>query len=162
MNDKNPKKQSKGENMEEFICEIENNLKTTESPISKNTKLRELISKVVSYSPYIKDIEDLNEEGDVVFKASMKDLGLTYDLFCNYKSEIFSVFTANFIGELLVRENIDLFAKILTKIEVEDYPDMVHKYGHKKFGMEICNDIVLFKFHISLIQYILIEEFRSV
>ena len=67
---------------------------------------------------------------------------------------------ADFLGELLVRENINKFAEILTKVPNIDYAVVVNKYKHTRFGMRMKGDGFIFKFHINLVQKILTEDFK--
>jgi len=124
------------------------------------SKLRALLNLIVGSSPTILDIGNCDQEGEVIFSVSMKEAGITYNTFKEFKLEIFSNFVVDFMGELLIRENIDLFASKLTTIDSEAYADIVNEYEHKRFGMKILQDNLVFSFHVSLLQDILTEDFK--
>lgn len=147
--------------MDEFVTEIQNNIGiASEDNKKKHKKFRELFSKIIFSSTEINIVDKCDTEGDVIFEVPMRSIGVSYDTLINYRNEISSDFAANFIGELLVRENIDRFAKIMTDLK-EDYTDRVNKYIHGRFGMKIYKDKFILRFHISLIQRILTEDFRK-
>jgi len=148
-----------GDNMDEFITAIKNNIGTQCGPDKKSNRFREFLHIISTSNPEIRIIEKCSDEGDVTFEVSMKSLGISYDNLIKYKYEICSDFSANFLGELLVRENIEKFVKIITELK-DDYKSKVTKFEHKKFGMKIFRDKFIFVFHISLIQSILTEDFR--
>jgi hypothetical protein len=125
----------------------------------KDTNFREFISIIIQNSPEIKIVDKINEGGDVKFSVKMKDLGLNLDSFFKYKNEIFSDFMANFLGGLLVRENISKFSDILTDIDIEEYTSIVNDFEHRQFGMEVSNRNFVFSFHVSLLQSILVGKF---
>ena len=127
----------------------------------KSYRMRELLKTIASRSPKIRIGQKYSETGDISFSVPRTELGLKFNDFTNWKSEIFSVFFANFLGEFLVRENIDRFAKILTKIDLDQYNEIVNRYEHKKFGMEYSKDHLVFSFHASLLQTILTEDIKK-
>ena len=104
--------------------------------------------------------DECTEAGDVTFEIPMKSLGLEYDIYLKYKKDICSDFISNFMGELLVRENLNQFAKILTGISHESYPSLVNRFEHRKFGMDVIKGKFSFVFHISLLEDILLEDLR--
>jgi hypothetical protein len=88
----------------------------------------------------------------------MKSVGVTYDVMVDYRDEVVSGLVSNFIGELMIRENIDKFAKIIMELG-DNYLDRVNKFHHEGFGNRIWKDKFIFTFHISLVQRILTEKF---
>ena len=147
--------------MDDFIIAMENTRKKMECS-DKSNKLRKLILKLISCDPPpIKIIEEYNEEGDIKFEVAMKDLGLSFEIYEEYKKEILFDFTASFIGELLVRENIKEFAKILTGLDARNYSKIVNGFEHNKFGVKVFKNKLIFSFHISLLQFILFEDFKK-
>jgi hypothetical protein len=144
--------------MEEFI--IDKKKVDYDKKKSGTSKLREICSKIILSPCYISIIESCNDDGDIVFEIPMDSLGISRENIMLYKNEISSEFVANFIGEFLVRENIAKFAKIIFNLK-EDYIDRVNKFVHGRFGMKIYNDRFVFRFHASLIQRILLEDFRK-
>jgi hypothetical protein len=145
--------------MDEFVTEIQTNIGfTTENAKNKSSKLRELFSKIiVSPSSEINIVEKCSEEGDVIFEVPMRSIGIPYDVLVDYKDEIVSDWFANFIGELLIRENINKFAKIITELG-DGYFTKVNSSNHVRFGNRIWKDKFIFTFHISLVQKILTEK----
>ena len=127
-----------------------------ESPISSNYRM--LFSKFIDSHPKIK-IENV-VDGDIRFSVSMSDLDLTYQEIKDYRTQLYSYLAVNFMGELLVRENIDEFALILTSIDKDKYAFIVNGFEHKKFGLRIIKGRFHFSFHISLVQSILNEDFK--
>jgi hypothetical protein len=147
--------------MEEFVTAIQKNKKYPEC-YAKVSKLRKLILKLISSPPpKIKIVEPCNREGDIKFEVNMKNMGISFETYIENKNEILFDFTVNFIGELLVRENIEEFTKILTGIDKDDYSDIVNKYEHKKFGVKVFRNKFIFSFHVSLLQSILFEGFKK-
>jgi len=149
--------------MEEFVVEIKNNIN---KPIKskkneKNFRFRELVSHITKKIPNISISNNINTDGDIQFSVSMFDLGLSFDSFLKYKNETFSDYIANFLGELLVRENINEFRQFLIDIDVDDYNHMISHYEHCQFGMEILKNKFIFVFHVSLLHGLLTENFRS-
>lgn len=147
--------------MDEFIIEMQTNINLApEDNKKKHRRFRELFEKIIISDTELKIIDSCDADGDMVFEVPIKSLGVTYDILIEYKEEISSDFAANFIGELLVRENIDKFAKHITGLK-DDYSDRVNKFMHRKFGMKIYRDKFILRFHISLIQNILTEDFKK-
>jgi hypothetical protein len=149
--------------MEEFVVKIKDNIgkKTEAIKDQKDPRFRKLISKIIQSVPDVNIFDSVNKDGDVQFSVSMADLGLTFDLFLKYKNEIFSDFMANFLGELLVRENINQFRQLLTSINVDEYNSMVSHFEHRQFGMEVTRNKFIFLFHVSLLHSLLTEGFRK-
>jgi hypothetical protein len=128
---------------------------------AKMENYKDLLKYIVHSSTEIDIIKDCDDCGDVKFSVPMPQLGISYEVFIKYQEEIISSFFANFIGELLVRENIEKFAEIISKIDKKEFSNIVHHYEHKKFGVEVLKGCIIFSFHISLIQSILTEDFKK-
>jgi len=145
--------------MDDYVRSIKEEVKT-QGNIEKtpDTNYRILFSKFIASNPKIK-LESVNG-GDVLFSISIKDVELTYQELQKCRIEVYSYLAVNFMGELLVRENIDIFAEALTKVDKDRYADIVNGFEHKKFGLKIMKNRLYFSFHISLIQSILNEDFR--
>jgi len=125
-------------------------------------RYRELILEFLKHDLSITVSDNVQSDGDIHFSISLKNSGLNLDIYTKYKDAIFSDFFANFLGELLVRENINMFSKILTdKVGAKDYYRLVNTYEHRQFGMEINRNDLIFSFHISLLQSILTESFKK-
>jgi hypothetical protein len=147
-------------NTEDNVTELKNNVVPETNENRKSIRHRELLHSFINASAEVKVTEDCNDDGDITFEVSLRSLGLTYDTFIKYRTELCSDFIANFMGELLVRENLDKFTKILINLK-DLYISKVTAYKHKKFGMKIFKDKFVFTFHISFIQSILTEDFRK-
>lgn len=117
----------------------------------------EIIEAVVSSKPKILG-HDVNAEGDVEFSISINDISLDAEDCANPAMK--TRFMVNFIGELLVRENLKRFACILTGIDSALYKKIVCCSKHTNFGMVIdrkCS-VMIFTMHISLVEEIMIEK----
>lgn len=148
--------------MDNFVAQLRNNIKINPDTgkETKSSRLREILYYVSISNPEIKILDKCDEYGDIRFEIPFTTLGITHDLLVKYEREIYSEFVANFLGELLVRENLNQFAKILTNICPQQYPLIVDKYEHIKFGLKVEKNKFVFRFHISLLQEILLEDIR--
>ena len=130
----------------------------------KETKsnYRILFEKIVKSSPSkVKDIGKIDDAGNFTFSIELTKLGIKKEDLSLYRQELFCPFSANFIGELLIRDNFDQFVSLLTTYSEEEYSEMVCKCIHKTFGMRFLNDKIIFTFHISLLQKILNEDIKN-
>ena len=125
------------------------------------TKIRELLSLVIKSTPKVVSISDCEENGDMSYTINLRELGLTADNFAKYNKEFFSNYIVDMLGELLIRENLHLFAEHLTGLKTDYYVNAVSRSLHKRFGMKIEKGLMTFYFHISLIQDILTEDFKQ-
>ena len=150
-------------NMDDFILEIKNNINRSQDSSDvavKPTRFRELFSLILSSKPEIKIIDGCTPDGDIRFEVPLRTMGFLPDSMRKYRPELSTDFAANFMGEILVRENMDKFVKILVSLK-DQYVPVVNKYDHRKFGMLISKDKCIFAFHSSLIQSILMEDIRK-
>jgi len=148
--------------MDNFVAELKNNINIDPNTgrDKKNHRIREILYYISTSSPEICITEKCGEDGDVKFEIPMKTLGISNDILVKYKTDICSEFMANFIGELLIRENINRFAEVLTNIDPDMYSNLVDRFEHRRFGMDIVRDKFTFIFHISLLQNILLEDVK--
>ena len=151
------------EDMEDFMVELIDTIKKDSEVKGRKrpSRLREFIAHIVTNIPEVEILGKCDKGGDVRFSVAMKDLGLTFDLFLKYKKEIFSDYMANFLGELLIRENVSEFSKLLMTIKADDYHQVVNGFEHRQFGMEVVRNRFIFSFHVSLLQTILTEDFKE-
>lgn len=108
------------------------------------------------------EIDTIQADGTVQFHLNLKDCGLTRE---DYKHPMFCKrFFLNYIGELLVRQNISKFAEILTGFDPIIYQKLVNICEHGDFGMfmDTKKSIIIFEMHLSLAQEILTEEFSKI
>jgi len=166
-----------GKKMDEFITELKGNINENNQFIAKhsidvktekvdinvpNTKsgrIRTLLGYFANSRPDIEILAKCTEEGDVRFTVSMKSMGITYETLMKYKTEFCGSFIINFMGEMMIRENLELFSKSIFDLK-DNYHSTVNKYEHKKFGMRIEKDKFVFIFHVSLLQAILTEDLK--
>lgn len=93
--------------------------------------------------------------GDIAFFATYADLGIVPQTL-NHPFYHTSVF-ADFLGSLLVRQNLDLFSARI--MEDKFYDANVREYNHKNFGMRTTgNDALMFQCHFSLIFQLVNEQ----
>ena len=147
--------------MEDFTSTDQDNVFSKKIERKLNSRYRELIQILIKSSPIITIFTDIKTDGDICFSISLNDIGINNSVYLKYRNIIFSDYLANFLGELLVRENIEEFSKILTtKVSAEDYSSIVNTYEHHQFGMEVVKNNLVFSFHISLLQSILTESLK--
>jgi hypothetical protein len=126
----------------------------------KRSKFRNVLFRIIDNKPSISSIEMNEDEGDISFSVAVKDIGLEQIDFYKYHNEIYSNFIVDFLGELLVRENISTFVELISSLENENYFDVMNKCEHKRFGMRFEKGLFIFSFHISFLQRILTENFK--
>jgi len=80
------------------------NLASKKVSSDRNMKYREVIRILTENPVDIKITEEFNEKGQTEFAVPIKDLGIKFSLFADYKTEVFSNYVVDTIGELFVRE----------------------------------------------------------
>jgi hypothetical protein len=129
---------------------------------SEGSRYRKLLSIITQNNPKNIVIGDWDGKGDLTFSISMTDIGLQYKDYNFYEDEFFSYFVINFLGELIVRENLQLFVEKLKEYDINDYMTVIEEYGdHKCFGVKTYKGRLIFKFHVSLLKNILTENLRE-
>jgi hypothetical protein len=115
---------------------------------------------IVSSKPKIV-IDAVQANGDVTFHIKVKDCSL--DKLDLQNPIVRTTFFVNFLGELLVRENINKFAEILVGLDTGLYNKMVCISSHTDFGMLVDHKIttITMQMHISLVQEIMTEFDQS-
>jgi len=127
------------------------------------SRYRELLSILIANPPKSIVIGGLDDKGDMQFSISMKDLGMSYNDYKFYENELFSNFIIDFLGELIVRENLNKFFLKMNGYGFEEYSSVIERYGiHKRFGIRATKSRLVFKFHISFIKNILNESMREI
>ena len=109
------------------------------------------------------DLVDINLDlkfGDISFAVTIESLGMSYKDLAKYKSEVYSHFFTNTFGEILVRENLEMFAELLINMEVDRFA-IIGQLEHKHFGLDFHKDRFIFSFHASLLQSLLTESFTA-
>jgi hypothetical protein len=123
---------------------------------------REVLFLIINQIPTISNISDIDENGHIKFETPLSSLGFNVYDFNKYNSEIMSNFMADFMGEYIIRENINVFLDKLIRLNHINYSNVVNKLEHKRFGMKVnkVNKTLSFRFHISLLENILTEDFK--
>ena len=120
-----------------------------------------LFARVVKANPAITYV-GMSQEGDIQFQVPLQSLGLKRTLLSRI-SLLRTKFFVDWVGEVLLRQNLALFADALERLPAPDYDRAIHGFTHRHFGMMIDeNGVVQFQFHASLIQRILVEEWSEV
>ena len=101
--------------------------------------IKEIITSIISSDPK-PIINVVQADGDVTFHIKLKECNISKEDCTN--SLLFTRFFVNFIGEFLVRQNIDIFASILIGLDHALYQKMVCTCSHHDFGMIIGSDFV--------------------
>ena len=132
-----------------------------------DNRYREFISIIVNEKPCQIQIHKyqptdavIDPDGKVNFSLGLADLGIDRKTFKKYKQFIRSKFCINFIGEFLVRENLDQFAELLTEVDLSEHANAINNKSHLTFGAELKSNSLTFEFHASLLQQILTEDFK--
>ena len=122
---------------------------------------REIIIAIESSKPKI-TIDAVQADGDVAFHVLLKDCSLEKEDCSNPVMR--TRFLIDFVGEMLVRENINRFASILTGLDPALYQKMICTCRHTDFGMVVDHKLttMIFQMHMSLVQEILTEQFGKV
>ena len=118
-----------------------------------------VLTKVTQSEPKV-TVEEVRSDGDVIFSVPLSDLGLKPETVLG-NLVVDTGFFQNFVGEYIVRKNIDQFDALLAGIDAGAYENMVCANEHTDFGMVASKDTVRFSMHISLVQKILTEDFRE-
>lgn len=120
---------------------------------------REIAVAIIASKPQRITIDAVQANGDVAFHVGVKECGLDKDI-CSSPA-ISRRFLVNFLGEMLVRENIGKFSEILCGLDPAIQKKMVCAYNHTDFGMVIDHkmSMMTFQMHLSLVQEIMTEMF---
>lgn len=148
--------------------------KKVEEKTDQNISYRNIISKLSKSDlninkniEWLKDIDcntgEKTNSGWIQFSVDVINFGFTSDeIRFVYNKEIFSNFIIDFLGEFLVRTNINLFLTEVLSINEEEYLYLASKEKHKRFGAKINENYsrLTLTFHVSLLQHILTEDFK--
>lgn len=130
----------------------------------RNSEYRDLFLAVIQNKPVIDDIVVLRDSeghfgGNISFSFALRDIGLSESNIYLNKQELSSKFFLSFLGELLVRENINEFMEKLSGVDIEEYLGTSNR-RHEKFGMRKIEGKLTLTFHISLLKDLIAEEFQ--
>ena len=137
------------------------NIEKTIITSSSNNRYRNVLLKILQSPPKNVIIGEWDENGDITFAIPMVEMGLNYNDYHEYEDEIFSYFILDFLGELIIRENLLSFVEKLKLFDINDYMMAIGEEGHKRFGAKTQNGKLIFKFHVSLLSEILTENLRE-
>ena len=120
-----------------------------------------LLARILRCNPPI-GCEAMSRDGDVEITVPLRSLGMCRNKMAKTPLTR-TTFFINFLGEILVRKNIGVFAKMLDEIDAKQYDSTVNCYKHRHFGMYLDeHEVLRFQFHISLAQRILTEEMSDI
>lgn len=138
---------------------------TTKRTVNSNQKQSDfpsgLLAKIVRAEGKI-SIDHISQDGDIKISIPLKDLGLPKTKMANTPFSRTNFFV-DLLGEILVRKNIDEFAKILDELDPSTYERTVNRFKHRHFGIVTDEkDVVRMQFHVSLVQRILTEDMADI
>lgn len=129
---------------------------------SRDSNYRKVLLSIANNPPSEITLGDWDCKGDIQFSIAMTDIGLQYKDYSAYENEIFSYFMIDFIGELIVRENLPSFVKKFQEYDMHGYNSVVETHGkHKRFGVRTSKGRLFFEFHVSFLKELLIENLRE-
>lgn len=135
---------------------------------SKCKHCKDIIKQFVSIDHSVHNINffskspDEDIQGDIEFSITFQEMGIERETYLKYSNEIFSNFMIDFFGEFLVRENISKFVKVISSLNPNDYVSMISLKTHRRFGMKMRSNNIIFSFHISLFQDIITEDLKRI
>ena len=130
-------------------------------------KYKELLGKFSESTLKISKItwRKNNEEklnGFVEMSIKLNDLGLTKSDITKFNKEIFSNYMIDFVGELIIRTNLNQFVEDFFSLEKQEYSGLVNNEQHLHFGAKLdVENKITYVFHCSLLQNLLTEEFKN-
>ena len=125
-------------------------------------RYRNVLLKILQHPPKNITIGDWDGEGDITFSVPMTDIGLSHLDYRIHEDEIFSYFVLDFVGELIIRENLALFVDKLKGYDINDYMIAIEDgVCHERFGAKTANGKLVFMFHVSLLSHILTDNIRE-
>ncbi len=138
----------------------------TDTSYNKRSKVRDLIPIVLQASLKVEKIQQQrNENGDLTgwanFIVPISNLGLTKTILAKYRNEIYSAHFASFIAEVIIYENIDMFINQLSDFNVDSYDSAFSGLTHGTFGLSYVNEKMVFIFHVSYINNLLVADFNK-
>lgn len=132
---------------------------------NSRTKFREIVRYVLGYTPIVKDIKlvsvNNSYDGIMSFEVPLESLGMSTEVLKKYHSEIFTNRFVNIIAEVILRENLTLFVDEMIKMDVSEYRDALSTRKHENFGMKVKNSCLVFDFHVSFLQDVVMSDFRG-
>jgi len=150
------------------------NEKKDEEKSSQNILYKNIINKISESDliinkniEWLKDIDcntgEKTNNGWIQFSIDVSNFGFTTnEIKFVYNKEIFSNFIIDFLGEFLIRTNINEFLKEVLSIDEDEYLYLASREKHKRFGAKINENYsrLLLSFHVSFLQRILTEDFK--
>ena len=142
------------------IQQVKSEKTNNQSENKELSRYRELLKLIVLNPPKTIEVGDWDDNGDIIFSVPMTEIGLTYNDYKKYSDEFFCYFVIDFLGELIIRDNLGLFVDKLQKYDLNDYI-MAIQVDHNRFGVKTEKGKLIFKFHVSLLKDILTEKLRE-
>jgi hypothetical protein len=106
-------------------------LRIDRAPTAQDPTAR-VVARILKAKPAI-TIKDISEMGDVVFTVDLKPFGVKAA--CLRQASLLKThLLADFVGEFLLRQNLNLFMDLLMN---QSYERMVGLYQHRNYGMWI-------------------------
>jgi hypothetical protein len=139
-----------------------------DNPSLTKSRMRELVDTVINSDFNIESISILRDEksedksytGYIEFAIDIFSMGLTLETVQRFRKEIFTTMFVDFVSELIIRENIDLFLAKMSSITMTECQTAVGNRRHETTGMAIKANSMVFTFHISLLQELLVSGFK--
>jgi hypothetical protein len=138
------------------------------SPKEKKPKHKDMLGKISKSSLKISKIswqksKENKLNGFIEITINLSDLGFDkMDSYIKFNKELFSNFMIDFMGELIIRNNMNKFVKDFLNQNKEEYSSLVSLEKHLHFGVRLePEDKIVYIFHCSLLQNLLTEEFKS-
>jgi len=115
------------------------------------------LNRLVNERTDIKIVFVGNRDGDITYSVSFADLGISLPSLSHpiYRTHSF----ANFFGEILLHQNLDVFADCVMRLK--NYDALVKAYRHREFGLRTKGDTLQFVCHISLVHQLLNESISA-
>ena len=137
----------------------------SERGADNRSRMRELMTIVMASNLNVEGITIVNDNevysGYVEFSIPFDSMGLNGEQAKKFKREIFTGMFVDFIVELAVRENMEAFLKKMSAIQLVDYTNVIGNRRHETAGMCLKVDMLFFTFHLSLLQDILVSDFKK-
>lgn len=150
----------------EITSQVKEASKQTIERVAENkSRMRELMTTVMASNWDVEEISIIQDEntysGYVEFYVPVESMGLNAESTKKFKREIFTGMFVDFVVELAVRENMEAFLNKLSAIQLSDYTNVIGNRRHETAGMCIKGDSFVFTFHLSLLQDILVSDFKK-
>lgn len=149
----------------EIEPQVKEEIQMAERTSETKSRIRELMAIVIASDLTVEEVSIVQEgdvsSGYVEFSIPIESTGLTGDTMKRFKREIFTSMFIDFVAELAIRENLEAFLKEMSHIKLVDYTNVIGNRRHGNAGMCIKGNSMVFTFHLSLLQDILVSDFKK-